>query len=138
TPLQKVEDEFLTQRGINLDYRLGGYAKINNELSKFIKNFDEKTGIIIEPIFTGKMLYGIYDLISKNHIKEGLIIVDIHNGGSQGLEGLKQRQIINKYHINNFSYFKIIRIIFRNFITFYIVKIVFTLIIDEYRSARKR
>ena len=81
TPIQKVEDEFLTQRGLNLDNYFGGYVKINNKLSKFIKNFDEKTGIIIEPIYTGKMLYRIYDLISKNHIKEGLTIVAIHNGG---------------------------------------------------------
>ena len=59
TPLQKVEDEFLTQRGINLHYHFGGYAKINEELIKFIKGFEEKTGITIEPIYTGKMLYGI-------------------------------------------------------------------------------
>lgn len=76
---------------INLDYHFGGYAKINTDLTKFIQNFYERTGIPIEPIYTGKMIYGIYDLISKNEISEGLTIVAIHTGGLQGLAGLKNK-----------------------------------------------
>lgn len=83
----------LSNWNINLDYHLGGYAKTTNELLKFIQKFEETTGITLEPIYTGKMLFGIYDLIKKALIKEGLTIIAIHTGGLQGIAGFKERHI---------------------------------------------
>ncbi len=76
---------------INHDYHFGGYAKVKPELIRFTRDFTEKTGIPIEPIYTGKMIYGIYDLISKKIIDEGITIVAIHTGGLQGLAGLEHK-----------------------------------------------
>jgi len=73
---------------INLDYHFGGYAKLNKQLLKFVFDFTTKTNIPIEPIYTGKMFLGIYDLISKGYFKEGSKIVALHSGGLQGLKGL--------------------------------------------------
>lgn len=89
--LEDSENNYSGNWSINLNYHFGGYAKINSELIKFIQNFTEKTGIPVEPIYTGKMLYGIYDLISKRMIDEGITIVAIHTGGLQGLNGLKDK-----------------------------------------------
>lgn len=80
-----------TNWNINLDYHFGGYAKIKPELIKFIRGFYEKNGILLDPIYTGKMFYGIYELISLNKINEGTTIVAIHTGGLQGLEGMKSK-----------------------------------------------
>ncbi len=76
---------------INLDYHFGGYAKITKELINFIKRFTLINKIPIEPVYTGKMLYGIYDLIDKRFFKENDTILAIHTGGMQGLEGMKYR-----------------------------------------------
>jgi 1-aminocyclopropane-1-carboxylate deaminase len=73
---------------INLDYHFGGYAKINSELTDFTDKFTSLTKIPIEPIYTGKMLFGIYDLAAKGYFSEGSRIIAIHTGGLQGLKGL--------------------------------------------------
>jgi 1-aminocyclopropane-1-carboxylate deaminase/D-cysteine desulfhydrase-like pyridoxal-dependent ACC family enzyme len=74
---------------INLNYHFGGYAKINKELIVFIEKFEEENNILLDPIYSGKMMFGMYDLIKKNYFKNGEKIIAIHTGGLQGLEGMK-------------------------------------------------
>lgn len=76
---------------VNLDYHFGGYAKFDIELIRFINKFYTITKIPIEPIYTAKMFYGIYDLISKGFFKQGSRIIAIHTGGLQGLAGLQEK-----------------------------------------------
>lgn len=70
------------------DYCFGGYAKINLELIEFINDFKEKTNIQIDPIYTGKMFFGIFDLFKKGYFKEGSSVLAIHTGGLQGIKGM--------------------------------------------------
>ena len=76
---------------LHTDYHFGGYAKTNDELINFIKAFVSQTGMLIEPVYTGKMLYAIYDLAEKNHFKPGSKILAIHTGGLIGLLGMKDK-----------------------------------------------
>ena len=76
---------------IILDYHFGGYAKFNKVLLEFINEFKEKTEIQLDPIYTGKMMFGIFDLINKEYFKKDSTIVAIHTGGLQGISGLKER-----------------------------------------------
>jgi 1-aminocyclopropane-1-carboxylate deaminase len=73
------------------EYHFGGYGKVTAELISFIKEFVASTGILIEPIYTGKMLYAIYNLASKNYFKPGSKILAIHTGGLWGLLGMKDK-----------------------------------------------
>ena len=77
---------------INLDYHFGGYAKVDEQLLDFVSRFSASTKIPIEPIYTGKMLFGIYNLITKGFFDEGNRIIAIHTGGLQGLKGLSERK----------------------------------------------
>ncbi|MFA6050975.1 MAG: pyridoxal-phosphate dependent enzyme [Methylobacter sp.] len=72
---------------INLDYHFGGFAKTNAELSEFIEDFELKTTIPLEPVYTGKMMYAIYDLIKKHYFRPGQRIIAVHTGGLQGKRG---------------------------------------------------
>ncbi|MBE0471242.1 MAG: 1-aminocyclopropane-1-carboxylate deaminase/D-cysteine desulfhydrase [Methyloprofundus sp.] len=72
---------------IQLQYHFGGFAKIKPELLHFIRGFEQAQCIKLEPIYTGKMLYGIYDLISQGYFKSGQKIIAIHTGGLQGNRG---------------------------------------------------
>jgi 1-aminocyclopropane-1-carboxylate deaminase len=68
------------------DYHFRGYAKSTSELDEFVKDFTNTNKIEIEPIYTGKMLFGLYDLIKKHHFKNGAVIVAVHTGGLQYLK----------------------------------------------------
>ncbi len=78
---------------INLNYHFGGYAKINKELIDFCNKFKKYYGIPIEPIYTGKMFFGIFDLIEKQYFDKATTIIALHTGGLQGLEGMKDKII---------------------------------------------
>lgn len=69
---------------ISDDYCFGGYAKTNDQLFQFIQNFEDQHRIPLEQIYTGKMLYGIFDLIAKGYFDENTRILAIHSGGLQG------------------------------------------------------
>ncbi|MEI7508583.1 MAG: pyridoxal-phosphate dependent enzyme [Flavobacterium sp.] len=69
-------------------YHFGGYAKVNEELIVFMNNFYNKHGILLDPIYTGKMVFGVLDLISKNYFPIDSKILLIHTGGIQGIEGM--------------------------------------------------
>lgn len=67
------------------EYHFGGYAKTNSKLFEFIEDFQIKYSIPLEPIYTGKTLYGIFDLMQKNFFPDNSKILAIHTGGLQGL-----------------------------------------------------
>ncbi len=79
------------------DYHFGGYTKWNQELIDFINTFYEKFRLQIDPIYTGKLFYGVWNEIEKGKFKDGSTIVVIHSGGLQGIQGFNQRfgQILN-------------------------------------------
>ncbi len=70
------------------DYHFGGYAKTNDDLIIFINQFKKETGIPLDPIYTGKMLFGLVDMIKSKEIKSGTRILAIHTGGLQGIQGM--------------------------------------------------
>lgn len=72
---------------INFDYHFGGYAKVKPELIDFIKDFKLKHQIQLEPVYTGKMFYGLFDMINNDRFAKGSRIVALHTGGLQGLSG---------------------------------------------------
>ena len=73
------------------NYNFGGYAKITKQLIDFIDEFLEINNIPLDPIYTGKMFYGINDLIKNNYFNEGANILAIHTGGLQGNMGMKEK-----------------------------------------------
>jgi 1-aminocyclopropane-1-carboxylate deaminase len=85
-----------TQGEIILDYHFGGYGKVNNELIQFINEFYVQTNIPLDPIYTGKTMFGIMDLIQKKYFKPQSKILMIHTGGLQGIQGMNQHLEIKK------------------------------------------
>lgn len=72
---------------INLDYHFGGFASTTIALMAFIEDFERQTAIELDPVYTGKMMFGLFDLITKQQIKSGQRIIAIHTGGLQGKRG---------------------------------------------------
>lgn len=85
------------------DYHFGGYAKTDNDLIAFMNDFYKSTEILLDPIYTGKLLFGVTDLISRGFFPDNSKILVIHTGGLQGIEGMNlklknKKQPLIKYH----------------------------------------
>ncbi len=89
--LLRVKQEIPHNWNLINDYTFGGYAKFTTDLITFINTFYERTRIPLDPIYTGKMVYGVYDLIQKTYFKKGEKILVIHTGGLQGIAGFNER-----------------------------------------------
>ena len=73
------------------DFHFGGYAKFDWGLISFINDFKAKHDIPLDPVYTGKMMYGIFDLIKNDFFPPGSRIMAIHTGGLQGIRGFNER-----------------------------------------------
>ena len=79
------------------DFHFGGYAKVNNELLDFINEFKRRFDVNLEPIYTGKMFFGIFELMKNNYFPKGSRILAVHTGGLQGIDGMnKKLELKNK------------------------------------------
>lgn len=80
---QEIIGKFKTEvSSINIQhYPFGGYAKTTSELIQFIKNFYKDHHILLDYVYTSKMMYGIFDLISKGYFPEYSTIIAVHTGG---------------------------------------------------------
>lgn len=90
---KEIDDLLDTEANYHLhtDYHFGGYAKTRPELIDFIKEFTQKTGILIDPVYTGKVLYAITDLTQKNYFKPQSKILMVHTGGLFGILGMLEK-----------------------------------------------
>lgn len=78
------------------DYHFGGYAKWTPELIEFINQFRRQHLLPLDPVYTGKLFFGVYDLIKKGYFPRGSIIVAVHTGGLQGIEGFNANKLRKK------------------------------------------
>jgi len=72
------------------DYHFGGYGKYTDELIHFINRFKKITQIPLDPIYTGKMMYGVVNMIKNKLIPAGSKILIVHTGGLQGIDGFNE------------------------------------------------
>lgn len=76
---------------IRNEYHFGGYGKHKLKQIEFMKGFYSEFKIPLDPIYTGKMFFGVWDLITKDHFPAGSKILLIHTGGLQGNAGFKAK-----------------------------------------------
>lgn len=74
---------------INEAFHFGGYAKLKPELLNFMLQFEKENAIPLDYIYTGKMMFGIMELIKAGKFKKGDKIIAIHTGGLQGNKGFE-------------------------------------------------
>lgn len=82
-------------------YHFGGYGKVTPELIAFINDFYSQNKIPLDPIYTGKMVFGVIDLITKGFFPKDSKILMIHTGGLQGIAGMNKKLQTKKLPILN-------------------------------------
>ncbi|MGL3001556.1 1-aminocyclopropane-1-carboxylate deaminase/D-cysteine desulfhydrase [Flavobacterium sp. RSSB_23] len=76
---------------LQTDYHFGGYGKVTTEFIEWMNWFYAQTGIPLDPIYTGKMVFGVMDLIQRNYFPPNSKILMIHTGGLQGIAGMNAK-----------------------------------------------
>lgn len=89
--IRNLVPETLSNWQINHDFHFGGYASYSQQLVEFIQDFRLQTGIQLDPIYTGKMMYGMVKLISKSAFQPGTDLIAVHTGGLQGIAAYETR-----------------------------------------------
>ena len=69
----------------------GGFGKITDENVRFINEFYQYFGIVLEPVYTGKMLRKIFEMIADDYFPANSKILAFHTGGLQGIEGMNEK-----------------------------------------------
>jgi 1-aminocyclopropane-1-carboxylate deaminase/D-cysteine desulfhydrase-like pyridoxal-dependent ACC family enzyme len=81
-------EDYMKNLTVFPDYGFGGYAKWTVELIDFIESANSNYSLPLDQVYTGKMFYGLMDLIRQGHFIKGSKILAIHTGGLQGLESI--------------------------------------------------
>ena len=69
------------------DYHCGGFARCNPPLREFMLDFENIHGIPLDPVYTGKMLFGIHQLLQRGEWSPAVPVLAIHTGGLRGRRG---------------------------------------------------
>ena len=72
-------------------YHFGGYARYSAPLLAFIRAFEAAHGVLLDPIYTGKLLFGVLDLVDQGNFPPGSTVVAVHTGGLQAWAGWTER-----------------------------------------------
>ena len=75
---------------ILIDASDGGFGKITDENVRFINEFYQYFGIVLEPVYTGKMLRKIFEMIADDYFPANSKILAFHTGGLQGIVGANE------------------------------------------------
>ncbi len=76
---------------LHFDFHLGGYARFHAGLVAFIHDFHLRYHILLDPVYSGKLLYALNELIKSDYFEPGTTLIAIHTGGLQGIEAFNKR-----------------------------------------------
>lgn len=93
-----ISPEAILQRSGKLDtfprmdyltaYLLGKFAAPDPRIWAFAEHFQQKFDITLDPIYTSRMMFGLFDLLEKGYFPTKSVIVAVHTGGLQGWRGI--------------------------------------------------
>jgi len=75
-------------------YHFGGYAKRSSALINFMNQFYSQSCIPTDFVYTGKLFYGVIDLVQDNYFPRGSNLLLVHSGGLQGNLSLPKGTLI--------------------------------------------
>ena len=77
------------------EYMGEGYGEVNKEVAEAIRLMSMKEGIFLDPVYTGKAMVALMDLVKKGYVKKEDNVVFFHTGGTAALFPNKQK--LGKY-----------------------------------------
>ncbi|RBP48742.1 1-aminocyclopropane-1-carboxylate deaminase/D-cysteine desulfhydrase [Arenicella xantha] len=81
---------WLGEKPLNLSIEpghLGGFGKIPTELVRFVEEFEANFNVPLDPIYNGKVMYKLSQMIAAGYFKKTDKVLVMHTGGLQGKRG---------------------------------------------------
>ncbi len=75
---------------LETDYHCGGYARYPRYLADFVREFEARTRVPLDPVYTAKMMWGLVQKVRAGHWPRGTRVLALHSGGLQGRRGFPQ------------------------------------------------
>jgi 1-aminocyclopropane-1-carboxylate deaminase len=88
--LREYSNQKLNSWTLLTNYHHGGYAKVSPELVSFIQRMSTMHALPLDPVYTGKLFWAIFEEIKNGHFKRGTTVLAVHTGGLQGSGGLSK------------------------------------------------
>lgn len=87
----EYSNKYFSNWKLNYNFHFGGYAKITKELIIFIDQFEKLNNIKLDPIYNGKLMYGINEMLKNEEFPKESTIITLHTGGLQGIAGMQNK-----------------------------------------------
>lgn len=71
------------------EFHGGGFGKLPGHVSEFMTEFEQITGVPLDPVYTGKLCYALVHLTKQGSFPPGQRLVVLHTGGLQGRRSLE-------------------------------------------------
>ncbi|WP_231717825.1 1-aminocyclopropane-1-carboxylate deaminase/D-cysteine desulfhydrase [Nonlabens sp. YIK11] len=91
--LKKEIEKYTDNKNFTLipEDAFGGYAKSTDSLIDYLNVRFRESEIPLDPIYTGKMMYRIEQMVASGFFSDKTRILAIHTGGLQGIPGFNRR-----------------------------------------------
>ncbi len=75
------------------NWHFGGFGKSNDELVGFMNEFYQVNEIPLDVVYTGKMMYGVREMLAAGYFPEGARVLCVHTGGLQGNSSARDKLV---------------------------------------------
>ncbi|MBX3187375.1 MAG: pyridoxal-phosphate dependent enzyme [Labilithrix sp.] len=74
------------------------YAVMSDEQKRFLVRVARATGLVLDPVYTGKALFGVAQAVARGEIRAGARVLFLHTGGLPGLlaQGDELRALLDR------------------------------------------
>lgn len=94
---EELTDSLLERVCLHDTYHFGGYGKYTEELLTFIQQIYAATGIPLDPVYTAKAFFAMYNELEQP-CYDGQKVLFYHSGGIQGCKSVEEKEKIRFFH----------------------------------------
>jgi len=91
--LRAIGEDGVARWRIDTRHHGGGYAKVSLPLARFLEDFQRRTRVPLEPVYSGKLLHALWRGIEAGEFARGTRLLAVHSGGLQGARGFGWRAL---------------------------------------------
>ncbi len=84
-------EELLQDLELHPDAHFGGYGKYDPELLKFMQSFYAQFNIPLDPVYTGKAMYALFQSVHQGKLDNARVLF-IHTGGIEGGKMIQEKE----------------------------------------------
>jgi 1-aminocyclopropane-1-carboxylate deaminase len=73
-------------------YHAGAYGRLDERTSEAVETVARTEGVLLDPVYTGKAMAGLIDMVRKGELRQNQNVLFMHTGGQAALSAYPQLQ----------------------------------------------